>query len=121
METNIVSLGLTKQEDTEKIKEAGSKLVASTTAISQMRIQDILKVQKFYFVQILLNFEELRDPNKSRGEYISDLKEAVEDYYSYNEQLIDMFFDLFSPQEVNQILFQAIQFFEANEIGRAHV
>ena len=42
----------------------------------------------------------MRDPNKSRGEYISDLKQAAGEFYSYNEQLIDFFFDLFSPREV---------------------
>lgn len=46
------------------------------------------------------NFEEMREPGKSRGEYISDLKQAVQDYYSYNEELTDLFFDLFSPHEV---------------------
>ena len=46
------------------------------------------------------NFDELRDPSKSRGEYIADLKQAACEYYSYNEQLVDMFFDLFSPKEV---------------------
>lgn len=43
--------------------------------------------------------QESQQP-KSRSEYIGELKEAVGDLYSYNEQLIDMFFDLFSPQEV---------------------
>jgi hypothetical protein len=46
------------------------------------------------------DFENLREENKSRGEYISELKQAAGGFYSYNEQLVDFFFDLFSPREV---------------------
>eukprot|EP01017_Pseudomicrothorax_dubius_P004136 TRINITY_DN1075_c0_g1_i5.p1 TRINITY_DN1075_c0_g1~~TRINITY_DN1075_c0_g1_i5.p1 ORF type:complete len:606 (+),score=249.35 TRINITY_DN1075_c0_g1_i5:94-1911(+) len=72
-------------------------------AIVQMRIQDILKV--------LARFKELRDPERPRSSYITELKENLGIYYGYNSELLDLLFDTFNPNELVQLL-------EANEEQR---
>lgn len=65
-----------------------------------MRIQETNK--------ILANFKELRDPNISRSDYIDELKQDLSKAYGYNQDMIDLFLDLFNPQ-------QAYELIEANE------
>jgi len=62
-------------------------------------------------VQVLSDFRNRRQPDKTRQDYMKLLKKDVGTYYSYNNDLIDIFFRLFSPAE-------AIEFFEANEKPR---
>ena len=62
-------------------------------------------------VQVLSDFRNRRQPGKNRQDYMKLLKKDVGTYYSYNNDLIDIFFRLFSPAE-------AIEFFEANEKPR---
>ena len=62
-------------------------------------------------VQVLSDFRNRRQPDKSRQDYMALLKKDVGTYYSYNKDLISIFFRLFSPAE-------AIEFFEANEKPR---
>ncbi|CAO3661228.1 unnamed protein product [Umbelopsis ramanniana] len=62
-------------------------------------------------VNILGNFKELRDPAKSRQEYLDRLLKDIATYYGYSDFLAEKLFNLFSPAE-------AIEFFEANEVPR---
>ena len=62
-------------------------------------------------VKILSNFKELRDPNKKRTEYMTDLMNDVATAYDYNHEMVDVFFSLFNPAE-------AIRCIEANEEAR---
>lgn len=62
-------------------------------------------------VNILGNFKELRDPSKSRQDYLDRLLKDITTYYGYSEFLAEKLFNLFSPAE-------AIEFFEANEVPR---
>jgi 25S rRNA (cytosine2870-C5)-methyltransferase len=50
-------------------------------------------------VKILSNFKELRDPNKKRTEYMSDLMNDVVAAYDYNMEMVEVFFSLFPPAE----------------------
>jgi len=70
------------------------------------RIQDIL--------QVLSNFKELKVPGSSRPEYLDALKDALMVVYGYNQDLTDLFIDLFGPHE-------CLAFFEANEKHRPTV
>jgi len=81
---------------------AQEKQTVDLTAVNQ-RILEIVK--------ILNNFKELRDPSRSRGEYVEQLKNDLCSYYGYNDFLIDKFFYLFSPSEL-------VEFLEANEVPR---
>ena len=71
--------------------------------IIQMRVKETVKV--------LSNFKELRDPSKSRPEYIDELKSDLCRAYDYNSDLIELLMDLFPPSE-------CLEFIEANENQR---
>lgn len=71
--------------------------------IIQMRIRDHVKV--------LTNFKDLRDSEKSRSEYMEELKHDLCQAYDYNMSLIELILDLFPPSE-------AFEFIEANENQR---
>jgi 25S rRNA (cytosine2870-C5)-methyltransferase len=62
-------------------------------------------------VNILGNFKELRDPAKSRQDYLDRLLKDISTYYGYSDFLAEKLFNLFAPAE-------AIEFFEANEVPR---
>lgn len=62
-------------------------------------------------VRILSNFRELSEPGKSRSEYMESLRQDVSASYDYNLDLLELLFDLFSPQE-------CLDFIEANENQR---
>ncbi|KAJ3156796.1 rRNA (cytosine-C5-)-methyltransferase nop2 [Geranomyces michiganensis] len=72
-------------------------------SLVQTRIQEIMRV--------LNNFTELREPDRSRSEYIEQLIKDLANYYGYNEFLLEKLFHLFPAAE-------AIEFFEANEVPR---
>ncbi|KAJ3016237.1 rRNA (cytosine-C5-)-methyltransferase nop2 [Thoreauomyces humboldtii] len=72
-------------------------------SLVQTRIQEILRV--------LNNFKELRDPERSRAEYVDQLIRDLATYYGYNDYLMEKLFHLFPIAE-------AIEFFEANEVPR---
>ncbi|KAJ3098877.1 rRNA (cytosine-C5-)-methyltransferase nop2 [Phlyctochytrium planicorne] len=67
------------------------------------RIQEI--------VRVLHNFKELKEENRSRSDYTTQLLKDLCTYYGYNEYLMEKLFHLFPLSE-------AIEFFEANEVQR---
>ncbi|KAJ1864162.1 rRNA (cytosine-C5-)-methyltransferase nop2 [Coemansia sp. RSA 989] len=69
----------------------------------QMRIQEIIRV--------LNNFSELREDGRSRSDYMVQLQRDMCFYYGYNEYLMEKLLQLFTVNE-------AVEFFEANEVGR---
>ncbi|KAJ2455772.1 rRNA (cytosine-C5-)-methyltransferase nop2 [Coemansia sp. RSA 2336] len=69
----------------------------------QMRIQEIIRV--------LNNFTELREDGRSRSDYMAQLQRDMCFYYGYNEYLMEKLLQLFTVNE-------AVEFFEANEVGR---
>lgn len=71
--------------------------------IIQMRLKETVKV--------LSNFKELRDPAKSRQEYLDELKNDICSAYDYNPDLVELLLDLFPPSE-------CFDFIEANENQR---
>ena len=68
-----------------------------------MRLRDTVKV--------LTNFKSLRDANRSRSDYMEELKNDLCSAYDYNKSLIELILDLFAPSE-------ALEFIEANENQR---
>lgn len=58
----------------------------------------IIKMRISETIKILGTFKELRDPNKSRGDYLEELKSDLCQAYGYNQDMIDLFLNLFSPQ-----------------------
>ncbi len=74
--------------------------------IIQMRLKENVK--------ILSNFKDLRDQDKSRKDYIEELKHDICQAYDYNPDLIELFLDLFPPKE-------CLEFIEANDNQRPMV
>ncbi|XP_066583433.1 28S rRNA (cytosine(4447)-C(5))-methyltransferase [Prorops nasuta] len=79
--------------------------LANTTNLQdiQQRIRDI--------IMVLSDFKNLRDPKRSRSEYISLLQMDLCTYYSYNNFLIEKLMQIFSLDEL-------IEFLEASEVQR---
>ena len=65
-----------------------------------------LKIQNI--VSILSDFRAKREEGKSRSEYMSELKELCKSYYEYNDDICDLIFNLFPPNE-------AVEFMEASD------
>ncbi|XP_065061328.1 uncharacterized protein LOC135688415 [Rhopilema esculentum] len=59
----------------------------------------------------LSNFKTLREPGRSRSEYLSLLLRDLTSYYSYNEFLMEQLMNLFPGGEL-------LEFLEANEVQR---
>lgn len=62
-------------------------------------------------VKVLSNFKELRDDNRSRQDYLEELKNDLCQAYDYNKDLIELILDIFPPSET-------FDFIEANENQR---
>lgn len=62
-------------------------------------------------VKVLSNFKELRNPEKSRQDYLEELTSDIAHAYDYNKDLVELLLDLFTPSE-------CLQFVEANENQR---
>ncbi|KAF9130284.1 rRNA (cytosine-C5-)-methyltransferase nop2 [Mortierella sp. GBA39] len=78
-------------------------LQSTDLQVVQARIQEI--------VRVLNNFRDMREGNRSRNDYISQLLKDLCLYYGYNEYLMEKLFYIFPVSE-------AIEFFEANEVPR---
>lgn len=62
-------------------------------------------------VSVLNDFKNLRDPSRSRQDYVDRLLKDIAHYYGYSDFLCEKLFNLFPVSE-------AIEFFEANEVPR---
>lgn len=65
-------------------------LAKEDLGIIQMRIKETIR--------ILSNFKELCQANKSRKDYMEQLKSDISASYDYNLDILELLFDLFSPQ-----------------------
>ena len=59
-------------------------------------------------ISILSDFKIKGEEGKSRNEYMMELKELCKSYYEYNDDICDLIFNLFPPNE-------AIEFMEASD------
>lgn len=62
-------------------------------------------------IKILTQFNELRDSNKSRTQYLDDVMNDICQAYDYNRSLVEVIFGIFAPSE-------ALEFIEANDVQR---
>jgi len=84
----------------------GLQVKASGITSSEEKKQRIQEI-----VSILGDFQKLRDPAKSRQEYMQELENLIASYYGYSEFLAGKLLNMFPVSE-------AIDFFEANESPR---
>ena len=66
-----------------------------------------VKIRIQTLLSILSNLKKKKEPNKSRNDYITELKNLSMQYYDYNTDICDLIFNLFAPNE-------AIDFMESN-------
>lgn len=65
-------------------------LAKEDLGIIQMRVKETIR--------ILSNFKELCQKGKSRVDYMEQLKSDINQSYDYNLDILELLFDLFSPQ-----------------------
>ena len=89
----------------KKLSKERKNVSGSEVNLSELksRIESIL--------EILNNFDLLRDGKHSRKEYISLLSHSLSRYYGYNIDLMNMFLTLFNSNE-------CVAFLESNEMSR---
>lgn len=64
----------------------------------------LLKMKINAHLKVLSKFKEFREDEKTRPEYIAELKTYFCNLYGYNTELMDIFFNLFSPHECSAFL-----------------
>ncbi|XP_063698681.1 uncharacterized protein LOC134829521 [Culicoides brevitarsis] len=82
----------------------------NTEETKTVSLQDV-QVRIKEVAGILSDFENLRDPERSRSEYLELIKKDLCIYYSYNEFMMQTFMDLFPINEL-------MEFLEASEVQR---
>ena len=103
-----------KQELKESIKDGGEVFELPTLSdIEEDQPQDLQVVHQRIqeVVHVLCNFQKLRQPGRSRKEYLVILKRDLMSYYGYCEYLIEKFMQLFPMSEL-------LEFLEACEVER---
>ena len=70
-------------------------------AVVQRRLKEV--------VHVLENLSALREPGRSRTDYLAQLKRDLATYYGYNDFMLDALLNLFSVGE-------ALELMEANEV-----
>ncbi len=99
-----------EMEGEEEEEEEDNKKEGKEKDDLDERIADIgdasLKIQNI--VSILSDFKAKREEGKNRSTYMSELKTLCKSYYEYNDDICDLIFNLFPPNE-------AIEFMEASD------
>jgi ribosomal RNA methyltransferase Nop2 len=96
------------EEENEKSKKENSKLV--DVAHLNVDMGEVnLKIQAI--IDILSDFKTKKEENKTRNDYMSELKSFLMIYYDYNEDIMNLILNLFPPNE-------AVEFLEANNTQR---
>jgi 25S rRNA (cytosine2870-C5)-methyltransferase len=101
METNIQDVEVLTLPSGQQIES--EKLAIPDLAMVQRRVRDV--------VRVLDDFKRLREPGRSRNEYIEQLKRDICTYYGYNDFMVDALLDLFTVAE-------ALELIEACEVPR---
>ena len=95
----MVEVWMTKvryiNEDMGEIR-VDETLAETDTQLLKMKINAHLKV--------LSNFKEFKEDGKTRTEYIAEIKQYFCNLYGYNAELMEIFFNLFSPHECSAFL-----------------
>lgn len=101
LETNIQDMDLITLPSGQQIES--ERLAPPDLGLVQRRIKDV--------VRILDDFAQLREPGRSREDYMNQLKRDLCSYYDYNTFMIDTISNLFTVAE-------ALELIEACEVPR---
>jgi ribosomal RNA methyltransferase Nop2 len=95
-----------EEENEEKKEEEDEK--EESVPIDKMNIDmSEIKLRIQFILDILSDFKKKREENKSRNDYITELKYLLKQYYDYNDDICDLIMNLFSPNE-------GVEFMESN-------
>ena len=106
-------------ESIDSDAEVGDDIDTNIEGKREKAISDLLKKEDLGLIQmrlkenvkILSNFNDLRDKDKARHEYLDEVMDDVCSAFDYNRSLVEVIFNLFAPSE-------ALEFIEANENQR---
>ena len=101
METNIQDVEVITLPSGQQIES--EMLAMPDLAMVKRRVRDV--------VRVLDDFKRLREPGRSRQEYIDQLKRDICTYYGYNDFMVEALLDLFTVAE-------ALELIEACEVPR---
>jgi ribosomal RNA methyltransferase Nop2 len=96
-------LGEEGEKEKQEAKEKSNILDATKLNIDMSEVY--LKIQGI--IDILSDFNNKKEGDKSRNSYISELKNYLMIYFDYNEDIMNLVMNLFPPNE-------ALEFLEAN-------
>lgn len=103
---------LNEEEKEMMEKNAIKDEVSKTVDVHHMNVdmsEVSLKIEKI--VELLSDFKNKKEDNKSRSAYMQELKNYLMLYYDYNEDIMNLILNLFAPNE-------ALEFMEANNTQR---
>jgi len=92
-----------KEQDADFAEENEEETTAPDLQIINDRIKEVIAV--------LQDFQNKKEDGRSRKDYMQILKKDLQQYYGYNEFLLDKLMNLFGTQEL-------LEFLEANEVPR---
>lgn len=101
METNIQDVEILTLPSGQQIET--ERLAVPDLAMIKRRVKDI--------VRVLDDFKRLREPGRSRKDYLDQLKQDICAYYGYNDFMADTLLHLFTVAE-------ALELIEACEVPR---
>lgn len=94
METNIQDVQVITLPSGQQIE--AEKLAVPDLALIQRRVRDV--------VRVLDDFKRLREPGRSRREYLDQLKADICTYYGYNDFMADAILHLFTVAEALELI-----------------
>jgi ribosomal RNA methyltransferase Nop2 len=107
-EEGLQDIGNDNDVDVDEDQPAQKKLI--DVAHMNVDMAEVnLKIQGI--VDTLSEFANKRDPQRSRSDYMAELKNLMMIYYDYNEDIMSLILYLFPPNE-------AVEFLEANNTPR---
>ena len=96
-------------EDTEKINDESKNKIVDVAHLNVDMSEVNLKIQSI--IDILSDYNQKKEGEKSRNDYMSELKNLCMIYYDYNEDIMSLVLNLFPPNE-------AVEFLESNNTQR---
>ena len=100
-----------QQSDAELLTAAQSNELFELPTAEQLELEQInpldntqLKQRIDDIISVLNNFRQLKQSDKSRSEYMTQLHSDLSNYYGYLPELIDKLSELFAPAELIELL-----------------
>lgn len=96
-------------DDDEKLDDSKKNKMVDVAHMNVDMSEVNLKIQNI--IDTLSDYNQKKEGNKSRNDYMSELKNLCMIYYDYNEEIMNLILNLFPPNE-------AVEFLESNNTQR---